>query len=175
MTRMPAAERSDLIAAAQTGDPAAIARLLAACQGDIRRYARRHCLASDVDDAVQESLLAVTRHIASLKAVAAFAGWLLTMARRECQRLARRALRHDALDDAEAERRLLGQPDHALRLDIARALESLPAHYRLVVLLRDMEELSIAEIAERLGEAEGAVKSRLHRARGLVREYLLAG
>jgi DNA-directed RNA polymerase specialized sigma24 family protein len=41
------------------------------------------------------------------------------------------------------------------------------------VLLRDFEELTIAEIAERLGEPQGAVKSRLHRARELVREYML--
>jgi len=49
----------------------------------------------------------------------------------------------------------------------------LPAHYLEVVLLRDFEELTIAEIAERLGEQQGAVKSRLHRARELVREYML--
>jgi DNA-directed RNA polymerase specialized sigma24 family protein len=55
----------------------------------------------------------------------------------------------------------------------ANALESLPAHYLEVVLLRDFEELTIAEIAERLDEQPGALKSRLHRARELVREYLL--
>ena len=42
------------------------------------------------------------------------------------------------------------------------------------MLLRDFEELTIAEIAARLGQPAGAVKSRLHRARALVREYLLA-
>lgn len=52
------------------------------------------------------------------------------------------------------------------------AFESLPAHYLEVVLPRDFEELTIAEIAERLGEQPSAVKSRLHRARELVREYL---
>ena len=69
---------------------------------------------------------------------------------------------------------MLGRPDAALRIDLARALESLPAHYLEVVLLRDFEELSIGEIAQRLGEQPGAVKSRLHRARELVREYMLA-
>jgi RNA polymerase sigma factor (sigma-70 family) len=52
-------------------------------------------------------------------------------------------------------------------------LESLPAHYLDVVLLRDFEEMTIAEIAARLGQQPGAVKNRLHRARELVREYLL--
>lgn len=41
------------------------------------------------------------------------------------------------------------------------------------VLLRDFEELTIAEIAERLDEQPGAIKSRLHRARELVREYMI--
>ena len=60
-----------------------------------------------------------------------------------------------------------------LKIHLTAALESLPARYLEVVLLRDFEELTIAEIAERLGEQSGAVKSRLHRARELVREYML--
>ena len=46
-----------LLDAARAGDVSAIERLLAVCQPDIRRYAQRNCLISDVDDAVQESLL----------------------------------------------------------------------------------------------------------------------
>lgn len=42
-----------------------------------------------------------------------------------------------------------------------------------IILLRDFEELTIAEIAERLSEEQDAIKSRLHRARELVREYML--
>ena len=55
-----------------------------------------------------------------------------------------------------------------------RALESLPAMYREIVLLRDMEQLTIGEAAERLGLTREATKSRLHRARALLREYLHA-
>lgn len=80
--------------------------------------------------------------------------------------------RHDIVEEA-AEEELAERTDDSLRIDIARALESLPAHYLEVVLLRDFEELTISEIAERLGEGSGAIKSRLHRARELVREYLL--
>jgi RNA polymerase sigma factor (sigma-70 family) len=58
------------------------------------------------------------------------------------------------------------------RHDVAAALESLPAHYREVVLLRDLEGLTIAEIADHLTLTSEAVKSRLHRARALAREYL---
>jgi DNA-directed RNA polymerase specialized sigma24 family protein len=43
-----------------------------------------------------------------------------------------------------------------------------------VLLLRDFEELTIGEIAVRVGDSPAAVKSRLHRARTLAREYLLA-
>ena len=166
-------ERDSLILAAQTGDPAAIGRLLAVCQADARRYARRHCHVSDVDDAVQESLMLIARKVNGLKAVAAFSSWLFTVVRRECRRLERMLLRTDPLDEDKAEHQLLCRSDNDLRIDLTAALESLPAHYLEVVLLRDFEELTIAEIAERLGEQDGAVKSRLHRARELVREYLI--
>lgn len=165
---------SNLIHAAQSGDAAAIGRLLALCQADARRYAYKHCQASDVDDAVQESLLVISRKVGGLKAAAAFSSWLFTVIKRECRRLERMMFRHDPLDEDSAEQQLACRSDDALRIDLANALESLPAHYLEVVLLRDFEELTIAEIAARLGEQAGAVKSRLHRARELVREYLLA-
>lgn len=168
-----AVDHSQLILAAQTGEPAAITRLLAVCQADARRYARRHCQASDVDDAVQESLLTIARKLHGLRAAAAFSSWLFVVIRRECRRLERMMFRHDPLPDELAEQQLLSRSDDALRLDLAQALESLPAHYLEVVLLRDFEELTIAEMADRLGENPGAIKSRLHRARELVREYLL--
>ena len=167
-------ERENLILAAQTGDQAAISRLLAVCQADARRYARRHCHVSDVDDAVQESLLIISRKVTSLKAVAAFSSWLFTVIKRECRKLERMMFKHEPLEDEVAEQQLACRSDNALRIDLAHALESLPAHYLEVVLLRDFEELTIAEIAERLGEQPGAVKSRLHRARELVREYLVS-
>ncbi|TAM84874.1 MAG: sigma-70 family RNA polymerase sigma factor [Candidimonas sp.] len=168
-----AQERDDLIVAAQTGDAAAISRLLAVCQADIRRYARKHCQDSDVDDAVQEALLVVSRKVSGLKAAAAFSSWLFTVVRRECYKLSRVMFRYEPLPDELAERRLLKKPENDLRLDLAAALESLPAHYLEVILLRDFEELTIAEIAARLCENAGAIKSRLHRARELVREYML--
>lgn len=166
-------DRSHLICAAQAGDPAALALLLGMCRGDARRYAQKHCHASDVDDAVQESLLIISRKVKGLKAAIAFSSWLFTVIKHECRRLQRMLLRHEPLDDERAEQQLASRSDHALRVDLANALESLPAHYLEVVLLRDFEELTIAEIAERLGQPAGAVKSRLHRARELVREYLL--
>lgn len=167
-------DRENLILAAQTGDQVAISRLLAVCQADVRRYARRHCHASDVDDAVQESLLIISRKVTGLKAAMAFSSWLFTVVKRECRKLERMMFKHEPLEDEVAEQQFASRSDDALRVDLAHALESLPAHYLEAVLLRDFEELTIAEIAERLGERPGAVKSRLHRARELVREYLLS-
>lgn len=167
-------EQSDLILAAQTGDAEAISQLLAVCQADVRRYAYKHCHASDVDDAVQESLLIISRKVKGMKAAVAFSSWLFTVIKRECGKLHRAMFRHEELDDDVAERQLANRSEESLRIDLAAALESLPSHYLEVLLLRDFEELTIAEIAERLSEQSGAVKSRLHRARLLVREYLLS-
>jgi len=166
-------DQSSLVLAAQTGDPAAITRLLTVCQADARRYARKHCLASDVDDAVQESLLTISRKVKGLQAAAAFSSWLFVVIKRECRKLERMMFKHEPLDEELAEQQLACRTDDALRIDLANALESLPAHYLEVVLLRDFEELTIAEIAQRLGENAPAIKSRLHRARELVREYIL--
>ena len=168
-----AVDRSNLVYAAQRGDAVAVERLLKVCQADARRYAYKHCQASDIDDAVQESLLVIVRNIKGLKAAAAFSSWLFTVIKRECRKLERMMFRHDAIDDDLVEQKLAYRTDEALRIDLAHALESLPAHYLEVVLLRDFEELTIAEIAGRLAEPPGAIKSRLHRARELVREYLL--
>jgi RNA polymerase sigma factor (sigma-70 family) len=101
---------------------------------------------SEVDDAVQETLLIVARHIRSLKAITSFAGWLFTVVRRECRRLARGMLRHEDWTDNRIEAQLASHSDDELRLQLVSALESLPPHYLEIVLLRDFDELSISEI-----------------------------
>jgi RNA polymerase sigma-70 factor (ECF subfamily) len=63
-------------------------------------------------------------------------------------------------------------PKDDLRIDVVRALESLPDFYREVILLRDMEQLTIGETAARLRITREACKSRIHRGRALLREYL---
>lgn len=170
---MEPASHAQLLEAARAGDGRAIGQLLAVYQPDIRRYAQRNCLGSDVDDAVQESLLLVSRHVGSLRAAAAFSRWLFHIVRRECRRMTRRALATSARDDGRAEAWLAARSSEELRHDLAAALESLPAHYREVVVLRDLDERTIGEIALHLGESRAAVKSRLHRARQLTREYLV--
>ena len=58
-------------------------------------------------------------------------------------------------------------------MDLARAIERLGPAYREVLILRDVHELTAPEVAAQLGLSVEAVKSRLHRARGMVREQLL--
>lgn len=162
----------ELIASAQGGDAAALVSLLAAAQPDIRRYARVTCSAADIDDAVQDALCVLHRHVGGLRATRAFWGWMFQVVKRECIRLARRALNGVPIETVENNARFATRPEHELRLDLANAIEALPAHYREVLVLRDIEELTIDEIAGRLASTRETVKARLHRARALVREYL---
>jgi RNA polymerase sigma factor (sigma-70 family) len=147
---MDAARRQTLLEAARGGEAAAIDQLLAVCQPDIRRYAQRNCLISDVDDAIQESLLILSRRVSSLRAVAAFSSWMFSIVRRECHRMARKALAADPWDDERVETWLAALPTDDLRHDVAAALESLPVNYREIIILRDLNEMTIAEIASQL-------------------------
>ncbi|MBH5396873.1 sigma-70 family RNA polymerase sigma factor [Bradyrhizobium sp. CNPSo 4010] len=168
-----AAISPNLFEAARLGDAGAIARLLETAQPDIRRYARATCRSSaDAEDATQEALWILFRHVGTIRSLLAFSAWLFSVVRRECLRLARRAGVVPAVDEGEAEAALLLRPEADLRLDIAAAFEALPPHYRDVALMRDVKEMTIDEIAAALGTTRQTVKARLHRARALMREYL---
>lgn len=161
----------EMFEAARLGDQDAIVRLLETAQPDIRRYARATCRTSaDAEDAAQEALWRLFRHVGTIRSLLSFSGWLFSVVRRECLRLARRA--GLPVDDGEAEPALLHRPEADLRLDVAAAFEALPPHYREVALMRDVKEMTIDEIAAALGASRQAVKARLHRARLLMREYL---
>jgi len=160
----------ELVAAAVGGDKAAIDALLLAAQPDIRRYAIFHCLnREDAEDATQDTLWQLYRRIGTLRAVAALPAWLMTVVRRACDRMTGRA-HHAPLSDEAA---IAARPDIELRMDVAAAIESLPDHYRTIVVFRDFRELTIDEICVELELSREAVKGRLHRARELMREYLL--
>ena len=93
-------------------------------------------------------------------------------ARFEAHRLACGECRQE-LASLEESRELAKVPPDELRIDLVNAIESLSPSHREVLLLRDLEDLTIWEIAGRLGVTREAAKSRLRRARTLVREYLL--
>lgn len=166
-----------MFAAAQAGDPLALDLLLRQLQPDIRRYARFQChRGSAIEDVVQEALIIVYRKVGSVRDATALAGWMFRVVARLCMLPALALMRGteqiEALQDST---RFATLPQDELRIDLVRALESLPGMYREVVLLRDMEQLTITEIAQQLQITREAAKSRIHRARSLVREYLLGG
>lgn len=161
------------IEAARGGDCTALARLLGQERRRVVRYAERHCAVNDVEDAVQETLLIASRQLQQLRYLEAFNGWLFRIVKRECDRMKRfwRSHVHDYAPGRPLEEPVT-LPSCDLQRDLERALESLPAHYRQIILLRDLEELSIDEISTALEISREAAKARLHRARVLLREYL---
>lgn len=164
------------VQAARDGDAAAVAALLSDCQPDLRRFARRTCnTAEDAEDAVQVALWQLYRRIGALRTLATLTSWLFRIVERECFRLFRRSGRAEPLDALDESQQPWTQAVPIdLRMDLARAIQTLPAAYREVLVLRDIHELSAPEVAAQLGLGLPAVKSRLHRARGMVRARLLA-
>jgi RNA polymerase sigma factor (sigma-70 family) len=171
---MSALAFSDDLHAARAGDPRALERVLSRSRQDLRRYAEYHCPINDVEDAVQESLFTVSRKLMDLRQLECFASWLFRIVKRECnryKRMMRTLMQVPITEDIEGPH----YPERkGLARDVAHALESLPAHYREIILLRDLEGLSIEELCQRLGLSTQATKARLHRARSLAREYLTA-
>jgi RNA polymerase sigma factor (sigma-70 family) len=162
------------LAQAQRGDPIALGKLLQHIYPDLRIYAQRHCHAQYAEDAIQETLLIASRKIETLRQLHSFSAWLITILKRYCHHLFRKFNIDIHLQDTEWAEFIEDKPPQELRLDLIAALESLPEHYLQVILLRDFEERTISEIAAQLNENIPAIKSRLHRARTLVREYLLS-
>jgi RNA polymerase sigma factor (sigma-70 family) len=163
-----------LIDSARSGDAAALSRLLDLSQRDLRRFARRSCATSqDAEDAVQVALWQLHRRLGALRVLQAFTGWLFRIVERECRRLFRLAQRTEPLDESQAYEPAQPALPLDLRRDLSRAIAALPTIYRETLVLRDIEELTAPEAAQRLGISVDAVKSRLHRARGLLRAALL--
>lgn len=165
---------TDDLSAARNGDRHALERVLRQSRQDLRRYAEYHCPINDVEDAVQESLFTVSRRLMDLRQLESFTSWLFRIVKRECNRYkrAKRALMQVPITED------IAGPDYpeagGLARDVAQALEALPAHYREVLLLRDLEGLSLDEISAQLGLSVQAAKGRLHRARSLARMALMA-
>jgi len=167
--------RPELIVAAQHGNQEAIAELLTVCQPDMRRFARRACShAEDAEESVQVALWQLYRKVGTLRTAATFATWLFRIVERECYRLFRLRSRLDPLDDATLAAAAGSDVPVDLRSDLSAAIAMLPGPYRTVLILRDVEEWTAPEVAAELGIGLAAVKSRLHRARTMVRARLMA-
>lgn len=185
-------DEAGLVERARTGDEDAIRTLV---QHHNRRLYRvtRAVLGDDIEaeDAVQEAYLRAFTRLDGFRGDAAFGTWLTRIALNEAlQRLRGRRRALPAREETAAANMAPGaeiiafpgpgpvpDPESAaarrqLRELIEAAVERLPAPMRLVFILRDIEEMSIAETAAQLGLKEATVKTRLHRARKLLRGTL---
>jgi len=157
---------------AQRGDPAALEEVLR----DLAPYLGRICGAIALqagDDALQETMVNVARHLGSLREPAALRGWARRIAVREAVRAATHG-RDVPVDLAGVDpagldpRRVVG--DGSTAVEVWAVLESLEPDQRAVLVMRHLDGLDELEMAEALQVARGTVKSRLHRARAAFRE-----
>jgi RNA polymerase sigma factor (sigma-70 family) len=160
----------DLIQLATEGNADAIEDLLRQCQPSVARFARRYCVADDIEDAVQETLWTLYQKIGTLRMTQAFISWMFQVVKHHCVRLlsrhkAQSPLLIDTLIEMEDE-----QED--LKQDVVTALARLPAAYRQILILRDFEGYSAPEVATMLDLSIDTVKSRLQRGRILMRQML---
>lgn len=137
----------------------------------------------DAEDVLIEALLKAYRHLDQLRESAAFRAWLAQIAKRVCWQLKEREslLPLLQLSMLEDEGREVPGTEAPPDVQLARqemkqllneAMGELPALYRPVYELCDVEDLRGDEVAKRLGISRAAMKSRLHRARDLVRNHL---
>jgi RNA polymerase sigma-70 factor (ECF subfamily) len=132
------------------------------------------------EDVMQEAYVRAFQHLASFEGTAKFSTWLTKIAVYEALgRLRRRGKNIDIesifrTDSAMSNRRDPERQayDQELRVVMERAIDSLPEGYRSVFVLRIVECLSVAETAGCLDIGEETVKTRLHRARALLRRDL---
>ena len=182
----------DLIARVQRGEHELFYEL-------VRPYERRVYAAalailrneSDAEDVAQEAMLKALANLRQFRAEARFSTWLIQITVNEA--LMRRRRERTAMTEAiDAGRDDEGEytprdfadwreiPSEALerkevRQKLAQALASLDRKYREVFVLRDMEQLNIQETAEALGISVASVKTRLLRARLMLRDLLAGG
>jgi RNA polymerase sigma-70 factor (ECF subfamily) len=133
---------------------------------EIAPYVGRICgaVALDAgDDATQEALVAIFRHLPSLRDAVALRAWARRIAVREALRAAgnRRSV---PVDPATLEA-AVAAPDLSASVDVRAVLETLDPVHRAVLVLRHLDGLDEREMATVLDVAPGTVKSRLHRAR----------
>lgn len=145
----------------------------------------------DAEDAAQEAMLKAFANIGKFRAQARFSTWLIQITVNEAlmRRRRERTVVMEGIDDHRDGDEEYAPRDFAdwreipseslerkeVRQHLAKALASLDRKYREVFVLRDMEHLNIQETAEALGISVASVKTRLLRARLMLRDLLSAG
>jgi len=191
---VPEPSDETLAARAAAGDDSAFETIVRRYQARVFRLASRLTSDADAPDVLQETFLQVYRHLSSFRGESQFGTWLYRIAtnaalmhRRGAKRRAAESLEEylprfdaDGVHAATpAELQVASQADERLDrqtlADRARdMIARLPDHYRDAFVLRDLEEMSTADVAQALGIEPAAVRQRVHRARLMVRGYLSA-
>jgi RNA polymerase sigma factor (sigma-70 family) len=181
-------DTSHLIRSAQAGDTDAFNALVLAHQDQVYSLALRFMgQRASAEDATQEAFLRAYRAIRTFRGDR-FRAWLLSIVANTCRDELRRQRRRPALsldlprgDDGAAFDPVDpgrtpedGAMNSELRAALERALLQLPEDWRLVVVLSDVHGLSYQEVAQVAALPVGTVKSRLSRARGRLRDILMA-
>lgn len=185
----------ELVRAAQAGDSAAFDRLVRRHQDTLYRLMVRACHhPQDAEEVASEAFLRAYERLRQFEGRSSFISWLGRIATNLCFRRRERA-DLSAVSLSELEREEEGRPERTppslsptpeqaaiqaeMRRVIRHAVAELPEPDQTVLRLRDIEDLSTAQVSARTGLTEAAVKARLHRARQRLRtlldHYLVAG
>lgn len=177
------ARLNDAITLLRTGDPERIGEAIALLQGTVFAFSMKVCgHREDAEDTMQEVLLRSLPHLSKIEHPRALAVWLYTVTRNRCWRSRRRPAHapketlslDELMPDHDELQRLLRDKSHGPEEHVAggeeqqllhRAVQMLPAQYRIVLVLHDMEELDTDLVAQILDLQPGTVRVRLHRAR----------
>jgi RNA polymerase sigma-70 factor (ECF subfamily) len=181
---MPPHELASLVERAREGDVAAFERLIAQYQAKVYTFAFAFTGNPDhAQDLAQEALVKVYRSLGSFRFQSAFSTWLYSIVKNAyLDAVKSRAGKERALEEpleereverlrevATAEERLLEKESRRL---LFKALREVPASYRTVLALSDMQGLGYEQIAAALSLPIGTVKSRLKRGRDALKDVL---
>lgn len=179
-------DERELIAAAQTGDRKALSELVKKYEQTIYNFAFKICRNKDrAEHTMQETFLSMIKNLHQFDNKSKLSTWLYTIVANHCLMLARSSKKYGftSLDDEDAtidESNITDwkiSPDriaenNELKEILDEAIQKLPADYRIVFLLRDVEGLSTEETGKITDLSVPAVKSRLHRARSFLRNEI---
>jgi RNA polymerase sigma factor (sigma-70 family) len=181
-------EEADVIERCRAGDERAYRQLVTRYNRQVFALAMRMVRqAEDAEDLTQETFVRMFRALDRYDINRPFEAWLFTIASRVCiDHLRRRRIKPISLHQADpstGEERLIEPEDPGLKPDElashaeeeARAqelIDTLPPHYKIVVVLRHQHQQSYEEIAEALKLPLGTVKARIHRARALLKQRI---
>jgi RNA polymerase sigma-70 factor (ECF subfamily) len=154
---------------AQAGDEAAYRQALERIAARLRAYLRRRMqsLPDELEDLVQETLLALHLQRGTHDPEVPVSAWVLAIARHKLVDLWRRRGRqdalHDPIDDVGEDQLVANEAEAGAQRDLGKLLRALPEAQRTAILLTKVEGLSVAEASQRTGASESAIKVQVHR------------